>query len=340
MSETQELQPEHDWPADDLEAVRACPLCASPQRTLAYRGVRDWTFDSAAGSWTFWDCAGCRSLYLDPRPTAASIGQAYQAYYTHGNGRLGGLRRFKQRVINECWSHWLDTDVQPRLGVPAIAAGPLAALHECFPPPFELEVLSTRPRGRLMDVGCGNGGTLALAAAMGFDTEGIEFDPSAVRTAQARGLRVIEGDYTRLGEFHDAFDYLICSHTVEHVHRPLELLRLVRQAMKDGGTAFISCPNARSHVRHRFGASWRGLEAPRHLAIPSLSQLTEALQGLGFAVTQVNPAGSTTIKQSKRIARRRGVDAASELSRPAGSPAVTRSANPDLIQLVCTKPGL
>jgi len=340
MNKSSALPSSRDWPADGLEPVHACPLCASAQRKLAYREVRDWTFESAGGSWTYWSCERCSSLYLDPRPTVGTIGQAYQAYYTHGTSSLGGLRRLKQRLINECWSHALATDIQPRLGLPRALGPLLGMLRDRFPPPFELEALSARPRGHLMDVGCGDGGTLALAAGMGFTTVGLEFDANAARAAQARGLQVSEGGYLALDAHRDSYDYLICSHLVEHVHQPLLLLQLIRDALKKDGTAFISCPNADSHLRHRFGSSWRGLEAPRHLTIPSLTRLKQLLEELGFAVRQVDPAGPTTTQQSARIARKRGLDPEAPLPDATPSPSgISRSSQPDLIQLVCTKLG-
>jgi 2-polyprenyl-3-methyl-5-hydroxy-6-metoxy-1,4-benzoquinol methylase len=269
-----------------------------------------------------------------------SIGQAYQKYYTHGADQMGTrLQRLKRRLINECWSHWLRTDIHPRLGIPDGLAAPLLVLHSKIPPPFELEALAGSRRGTLMDVGCGDGSTLRLAARLGWKTTGLEFDANAVRSARADGLNVVEGTYKKLEAYSNQFDCVICSHLIEHVHEPVLLLRLIRQALKEGGTALISCPNSQSYVRRRFGSSWRGLEAPRHLAIPSLRFLIGELERLGFTVDRMDPVGSTTSKQSEKIQemRKRSPGAETSVAPEAPLRPADRRTHPDLIQLVCRK---
>lgn len=329
-----------DWPSDGLEQLEACPFCRSPGRTLALRDVRDWTFDCAPGKWTYWNCAGCSGLYLNPRPSVEAISLAYQRYYTHGaNEKPVGIQKLKRLLINECWSQWLHTDIWPRIGVPDALAAPLRLLHSQIPPPFELEAIAAFDKGTLMDVGCGDGGTLKLAALLGWKVMGLELDISAVRAARAAGLNVVEGSYVQLKEYKLQFDCVICSHLIEHVHEPLLLLKWIAQALKAGGTALLSCPNSLSYVRQRFGASWRGLEAPRHLGIPSLDWLVSEMRTLGFSVERMDPVGSTTTKQSKRIHAVRKQLAGSEpgLVVEDCMPFGDRRSHPDLIQLVCTK---
>ncbi len=330
------------WPTKDLEEIGRCPFCASRHRTLAYRDVQDWTFETAPGRWTYWDCIQCGSLYLDPRPTEESIGSAYHAYYTHNQTpQRGRFQDFKQRLLNECWSHWLKTDIKPRLGLPAMFAHLLTPLRSKIPPPFELEVLAQLPKGELLDVGCGSGNTLRLAALLGWGATGLELDPTAAHAARQEGLHVIQGSYRKLKEHPGRWDYIICSHVLEHVHHPLDLLELIGTALTPRGVAIISCPNSRSYVRQRFGSSWRGLEAPRHLGIPSLEILVDTMTSSGFSVTQIPPVGSTTIKRSREILhnrRRRYVQ--TDQSLPQLEEA-TRSppahSHPDLLQLVCRR---
>jgi 2-polyprenyl-3-methyl-5-hydroxy-6-metoxy-1,4-benzoquinol methylase len=170
--------------------------------------------------------------------------------------------------------------------------------------PFELAELHRLPRGRLIDVGCGNGLLLRLAQQLGWRATGLEIDPAAVKVAQSRGLDVLEGSYERLEEFHGSLDAIICSHVLEHVHDPQDMLLRLAGALKSGGTLLLSLPNATSLLREKFGNDWRGLEAPRHLTIPSMRQLQAHLQQLGFTARQREFTLPWTAAESSRIRRR------------------------------------
>src|SRR3954464_1135072 len=71
------------WPAEALETLGRCPLCGAAERVLLFEDLCDTIFFVAPGRWTLWRCRGCGNGYLDPRPDAASIGRAYEDYYTH-----------------------------------------------------------------------------------------------------------------------------------------------------------------------------------------------------------------------------------------------------------------
>jgi len=160
------------------------------------------------------------------------------------------------------------------------------------------------PVGRLMDIGCGNGNLLRLAKGLGWKAVGLEVDSAAVQAARARGLDVIEGSYSRLAEYQGEWDCIICSHVLEHVHEPIDMLAEVAMALRPGGILLLSSPNATSQVRTHFGNDWRGLEAPRHLTIPSLRQLKANLSNIGFSTRQVLRRPIATAIESARIQRR------------------------------------
>jgi len=155
-----------------------------------------------------------------------------------------------------------------------------------------------------MDVGCGNGYTLSLAKRLGWQAMGLEVDPSAVRVARAQGLYIQQGSYARLADLRQVFDCIICSHVLEHVHDPQDMLHRLAGALNPGGTLLLSLPNATSLVRSHFGDNWRGLEAPRHLSIPSMSQLETNLREIGFSVRQRQLNHLWTAAESSRIQRR------------------------------------
>jgi 2-polyprenyl-3-methyl-5-hydroxy-6-metoxy-1,4-benzoquinol methylase len=293
------------WPDDELEYVDACPYCGSKDRTLAYKNVQDWSFYCASGNWTYWDCKGCEALYLSPRPSEASIGKAYSSYYTHSSEKKESiLQLLKERIKNECWSHWLNADIKPRLYIPKVLGCLLTPMKSRLIELFGLRELLTRPKGKLMDIGCGNGYTLSLATRLGWHTTGLEIDPIALHVAHTQGLNVLEGTYEKLDEYRQVFDCIVCSHVLEHVHKPQDMLIKLKDALKPGGILLLSLPNASSMLRFHFGENWRGLEAPRHLSIPSMYQLKASLVEMGFSVSQRQLNSYSTAVESSRIQRR------------------------------------
>jgi len=134
--------------------------------------------------------------------------------------------------------------------------------------------LNGAQRGKLLDLGCGNGRFLALMRDAGWEVRGIEPDPAAAKVAQEQfGIPVIVGTLEDAELPGESFDAITLSHVIEHVHDPIALLSECRRVLKPEGRAVIVTPNIRSLGHQKFGSSWRGLEPPRHLLIFSLTAL-------------------------------------------------------------------
>ncbi len=330
---------DQDWPTDGIEQVNTCPFCNSSHRTLAYGDVEDWAFGCAPGKWNYWDCTVCKCLYLDPRPTQSSIGLAYSTYYTHSNHQANSLLQlFKSRLRNECLSRLLGADIKLRMNLPKLFSRLLASISRRVVVPFGWVELANLPKGRFIDVGCGAGLTVGIAKQLGWDAMGLEVDPAAVNEAQKTGLNILEGTYEQLANYSGQFDCIMSSHVLEHVHDPLDMLTKIKAALKPGGLLLLTLPNSLSALRFYFGANWRGLEAPRHLAIPSQTYLIETLNGLGFTIDSKADNDLATAAESFRITRRdltmnkRDVAMAKKLKiQP-----LTQPTGNDFIKFVCT----
>jgi SAM-dependent methyltransferase len=273
------------WPAEDLEAVAGCPVCGDERRSIMRNGLRDRVFGAAPGTWRLMRCAGCRSGFLDPRPTTDSIALAYAKYYTHGDhvaeptGRLYELRRgLANDYLRARWGYASDPLVPGGRLIGRLAPLRGATVDR------EIRHLPASPGGRLLDVGCGDGAFIAQMSALGWDAEGIEPDPAAAATARATGLRVTEGFLRDLDDdaHAAAFDAITLSHVIEHMHDPAQELAHAHRLLKPGGRLWIATPNLESLGYRRFGRDWLGLDPPRHLVLFTTASLARLLRAAGF----------------------------------------------------------
>jgi len=274
------VSPGMTWNNDDLEEPVACPACGHPAPQLPeITGVRDF-WEGVDGIWTFKSCPACVSLFLSPRPMQAAIGKAYGSYYTHiesaalhdaDNGTSLGWR-----LANDYLNVRYGTRREP-----FHPAGRWVMLW-LLPLRLQLDYFLRRlPRkpGRVLDIGCGNGLFLRRAIAAGWNATGMEPDVMAARAARASGARVV-GDLHELEK--SSFDAICASHVIEHVHDPGAMLTAALDLLRPGGVFWLATPNANSRGRRHFGRYWRGLEAPRHIAILSATSLAHRLRDAGF----------------------------------------------------------
>lgn len=279
------------WPEDGLEDVKSCPVCGSGERELMYEGLTDRVFFCAQGEWTMYRCTSCDSGYLDPRPTPETIGLAYRTYYTHKDSGTPSTTGWISRARRVLANGYRNTRFGTR-DIPALRLGYLIGL--CFPGLRGIldatmrNIPPLKPGARLLDIGCGNGEFLSRARDMGWNVYGIDTDPKAVDAARSRNLEVALGTVDSLQE-KESFDLIILSHVIEHVHDPLSILRSCFNLLKYGGYLWLATPNINSNGSMEFGASWRGLEVPRHLILFNHNSLRSTLEYAGFGHIEVMP---------------------------------------------------
>jgi SAM-dependent methyltransferase len=98
----------------------------------------------------------------------------------------------------------------------------------------------------ILDVGCGDGAALAVAATQNPEHQfaGIDWSADALRQARARGLTVVRGTMeTRLPVADDAADVVIMSELIEHLVDPDGAVAEVRRVLRPGGSLLLSTPN-------------------------------------------------------------------------------------------------
>ncbi len=138
-------------------------------------------------------------------------------------------------------------------------------------------------KGRILDVGCGDGSALLAMRAIGqWELQGLEFDEGAAKVARRRGLDVQTGDLGTCGFPQASFDLIRMGHVIEHVLAPLETLRASFRLLKPGGVLFGETPNTACLDFTLFGRYWGALHLPRHITFFNHRLLAEALRQVGF----------------------------------------------------------
>lgn len=279
------------WPVDGLERVENCPVCGGIPRDQLYSGLTDRIFHCAPGAWNIYQCRGCRSAYLDPRPSLDSICLAYRNYYTHqgvqrsATAALSPLRKFARALVNGYRNRQYGGELLPeyKLGAHIIPLIPM--LRQTLD--RQLRYLPpVKPGARLLDVGFGSGEFMELARQVGWRVLGVDLDQLAVANALVAGLDVSQGDIKSFGDTSEQFDVITMSHVLEHVHNPSETVAQAYQLLKPGGLLYIDTPNIDAYGHQHFGAYWRGLEAPRHLVIFNWASLIGLLNSVGFTAAR------------------------------------------------------
>jgi SAM-dependent methyltransferase len=144
-------------------------------------------------------------------------------------------------------------------------------------PGFAALVASSSIRGRVLDVGCGTGEHVLMAAEAGLDATGIDIAPSAIRLAEAkaqeRGVaaRFVVGDACALERLGEQFDTVLdCGlfHVFDDDIRP-QLVASLATAVAKGGRYWMLCFSehepagwgprrvSQAEIRAEFRDGWR-----------------------------------------------------------------------------------
>lgn len=272
-----------------VSGIRAGPrpdcLCCGERGEPLYAGLRDRLFGTV-GTWAISRCPnpGCGMLWLDPMPLAEDIHKAYEKYYTHAARHGGGglVRNF----FNGAKRGYLANHYGYNEGVGLVERllGLLPWIYPGRPAELDFSVMWLRAgsRGRLLDVGAGSGWLVEHMNRLGWQAEGLDFDPQSVVSAHARGLVFHHGGLPQQNFPEASFDAVTMSHCIEHVHDPLAWLVEARRILRPGGRLALATPNNESFCHALFGASWFPLDPPRHLHLFNRKAMASIVRRAGF----------------------------------------------------------
>ena len=161
-----------------------------------------------------------------------------------------------------------------------------AITFSCFGTPRFRLVKYTRkaiPSGRLLDVGCGDGRLLALAAPY-YDCTGLEPSPIGAARARDKGFRVLETTLEETRIEPHSFDVITMDSVIEHVRHPLSVLKRANRILKPGGIIALKTNKFEGPAYRLHGRGWCGFRHGYHTFLFTGATLGLTLERAGFEV--------------------------------------------------------
>jgi 2-polyprenyl-3-methyl-5-hydroxy-6-metoxy-1,4-benzoquinol methylase len=253
-----------------------CTLCGVRGAVL-YGELRDRLF-SAPGVWRLKQCGNpaCGLIWLDPQPREEHLGLLYRDYYTHGVSEAqSSFADFAARALRYAFRLTSATVLRATVIIKQRKR-------------FERLFVEGLEPGDLLEVGCGAGKRLPLFRGLGWRVTGQEVDAAAAEEARRTSAgEVYIGPVTDLAARGRRFDAIVMNHVLEHVLRPVDLLKTSLAMLRPGGTLICVTPNALSSGHRAHGVNWMALDPPRHLTIFAPSTLRTAASMAGACQADV-----------------------------------------------------
>lgn len=190
-------------------------------------------------SFSILECPACTTRFTQHVPAQESIGPYYQSesYISHSDTSKG--------IISKLYK--------------------LARRFTLWQKVKNVQRISGKKQGMLLDIGSGTGAFLHAMQNAGWQVTGLEPDSGARSLAfQLHGLQVKDSEQlyslpTGL------YDVITLWHVLEHIHDLHGYLEQIGRLLKPNGVVVIAVPNYTSKDANHYQAFWAAYDVPRHL---------------------------------------------------------------------------
>ncbi len=223
----------------------SCVACGKNAWSVGLTGLTDYLTDETFG---IQRCNACGLLMTQPLPGGNAIGRYYPPQYRGNRHSFTGKMRSTLRR---------------------------KAVEAQFPKGF---------RGRLLDIGCGDGSFALEMKSHGWDVSATEIDQQTVTRLGCAGIDAKLSHEAEASGFAQRFDVVSCWHVLEHVENPRQVIDWTRAHLAPNGIFQATVPNVKSLQSKVFGRQWVHLDVPRHRQHFSPATLRALLEDCGMRI--------------------------------------------------------
>ena len=219
-------------------------------------------------------CNNCGSLQLLDPPSDFTKYYPNEDYYSFTDGinlkKAGWLRTTKSEYLLHGKHKLIGSILSIGYKVPDFAEWMIntnSGLHD-----------------EILDVGCGGGMLLGKLHRMGFDhLTGI--DPFINNEHDYGEIKIFKKE---ISEMSGQFDLIMMHHALEHMADPLAAMKKAHTLLRDNKFLLVRIPVMGNYGWKKYGEFWAGLDAPRHLFIPSEKGMKILAEKAGFKLERLD----------------------------------------------------
>lgn len=228
------------------QSISQCPVCNSKD------SVNDFCIDQ----FTIHQCSECDCKYVINPPSKKELESYYNREQWFNGGEPGGYRDYDEQTV-----------------------GSLKMIKDIF------DDIDSDRHLSILDLGCGYGSHLQLAADRGWQCFGVEPSDHARAIAQLRleGKAMIVKSINEL--IPHCFDLILMLDVIEHVSNPEELLYPLYNigAIQEKTKLILTTPNSGSRLAISDPVNWPYHHPPSHLTYYNEKSLNKLLKKLRFS---------------------------------------------------------